>query len=77
MRKVKCGLQDVGSCGTVGKMRSANICRMSAIICPRRHSLFILMAVSSALAVRPSCPEFPVGQLCYYLSKVWHKKTLK
>jgi len=35
MWKVKCGIETVERwCGTVGKMRNAEILRMSAIVCP-------------------------------------------
>ena len=36
MRKIKCGMETVERCcGTVGKMRNVEICRMWAIVCPQ------------------------------------------
>jgi len=62
-------------CRMVGKMRNDEKCSMSVIVCPWAHSLFIWMGSCCTLAVRPSCPVFSVGQLCYYLCKVHDGKT--
>ena len=40
MRKVKCGMETVERCcGTVCKMRNAEICRMWLIVCPQQQGI--------------------------------------